>query len=63
METIDILLAIMTISMFLHILFHYLAGTKLMDNLFAKIIIYFATILSMIIWVSMIFILIFIIEH
>lgn len=63
METIDILWTIMAISMFLHMLFNELTHTKLMDNLFAKIVIYFAMILSMVIWIAMMFILIFILHH
>lgn len=63
METIDILWAIMSISIFMFTLFRELTGTKLMNNLFAKIVIYFAMILFMITWIAMMFIIIFILHH
>lgn len=63
METIDILWTIMAVSIFMFILFRELTNTKLMNNLFAKIIIYFAMILFMVIWVAMMFIIIFILHH
>lgn len=63
METIDILWAIMAVSIFLSILFNELTKTKLMNNLFAKIVIYFAMILFMITWITMMFIIIFILHH
>ncbi len=63
METIDILWTIMTISIFMFILFRELTGTKLMNNLFAKIVIYFATILFMITWMATMAIIIFILHH
>lgn len=63
METIDILWTIMTVSIFMFILFRELTDTRLMNNLFAKIVIYFAMILFMITWIAMMIIIIFILHH
>lgn len=63
METIDILWTIMAVSIFMFILFRELTDTKLMNNLFVKIVIYFAMILFMITWIAMMIIIIFILHH
>lgn len=63
METIDILWTIMAVSIFIFILFRELTDTKLMNNLFVKIVIYFAMILFMIVWIAMMVIIIFILHH
>lgn len=63
METIDILFAVMTVSMFMFILMNELTHTKLINNLFAKIVIYFAIVLCLVVWISMMVIIIYIIHH